>query len=84
MLKDTLKQEIDNLNEEQLKKIADLITSLKAEDNNQRNNQRELNPFWQRATPGERSQDFRQWVSQLPHSNISLTDDAFDRSSIYD
>jgi hypothetical protein len=32
MLKDTLKQEIDNLNEEQLKKIADFMFSLKAQD----------------------------------------------------
>ena len=80
MLKDTLKQEIDNLNEEQLEQIAELINSLK----NQDENKRELKPFWQLATPEERSQEFREWVAQLPHNNISLSDDAFDRESIYD
>ncbi|MEM7591922.1 MAG: hypothetical protein AAF383_10470 [Cyanobacteria bacterium P01_A01_bin.83] len=80
MLKDTLKQEIDNLNEEQLKQIADLIISLKVQDKNRSN----LKPFWQKATPEERSQDFREWVTQLPHSNISLSDKVFDRISIYD
>lgn len=32
MLKDTLKKEIDNLNEEQLKKIADFVVFLKSQD----------------------------------------------------
>ena len=80
MLKDTLKQEIDSLNEEQLEKIADLITSLKSQDKDKR----ELKPFWQKATSEERSQEFREWAAQLPHNNISLSDDAFDRESIYD
>lgn len=43
-----------------------------------------LKPFWQTATPKERSQEFREWVAQLPHSDVSLSDDAFDRDSIYD
>ena len=32
MLKDTLKKEIDGLNDEQLKKIADFVILLKAQD----------------------------------------------------
>ena len=32
----------------------------------------------------ERSEDFRQWVTQLPHTNVTLADDAFDRGSIYE
>jgi hypothetical protein len=80
MLKDTLKKEIDHLNEEQLQKIADFMALLKT----QATKKVETKPFWQRATPKERAQDFREWVSQLPHSNISLTNEAFERDSIYD
>lgn len=61
MLKDTLKKEIDNLNEEQLKKIADFVVLLKAENTKKI----ETKPFWQQATPTERAQNFRDWVSQL-------------------
>ncbi len=88
MLKDTLKKEIDNLNDEQLKKIADFIILVKAQDKQKA----EIKPFWQRATPAERTafagatqtQDFREWVSQLSHTSPSLPDEAFARSSIYD
>ncbi|NJL01737.1 MAG: hypothetical protein HC838_03960 [Spirulinaceae cyanobacterium RM2_2_10] len=40
--------------------------------------------FWQRATPIERAQDFRAWVLQLPTTQSSLPDEAFDRGSIYE
>ncbi|MBE9047092.1 hypothetical protein IQ255_22285 [Pleurocapsales cyanobacterium LEGE 10410] len=80
MLKDTIKKEIDQLNDEQLRKIADFMASLKAQDVKKT----ETQLFWQRATPKERSQEFREWVAQLPHNNISLSDEAFDRESIYD
>lgn len=80
MLKDTIKKEIDRLDDDQLRKIADFMASLKAQNTKKTENQ----PFWQKATPKERSQDFRQWVAQLPHSNISLSDEAFNRESIYD
>ena len=80
MLKDTLKKEIDGLNDEQLKKIADFVILLKAQDKQKT----QVKPFWQRATPEERSQNFREWVSQLSHTSPSLPDEAFDRSSIYD
>jgi hypothetical protein len=40
--------------------------------------------FWQRATPTERAEDFRLWVDQLPKTNTTLADEAFDRGSIYE
>ena len=80
MLRETLKQEIDKLSETQLRKIADFVTSIKA----QAQQLNKIMPFWQRATPTERAQDFREWVNQLPKTGFSLTDDAFDRDSIYE
>ena len=80
MLKDNLKKEIDNLNDEQLKKIADFVILLKAEDKHKVT----VKPFWQRKTPQERSREFREWVSQLSLTSPSLPDEAFDRSNIYD
>lgn len=80
MLRDTLKQEIDKLSESQLRKIADFVTSIKA----QAQQLAKTVPFWQRATPKERAQDFRDWVAQLPKTSLSLTDEAFDRGSIYE
>jgi len=41
-------------------------------------------PFWQRATPSERAIEFQEWVEQLPKTNVSLSNEAFDRSKIYD
>jgi hypothetical protein len=41
-------------------------------------------PFWQRATPLERAKDFQEWVEQLPKTNVSLANEAFDRSKIYE
>lgn len=41
-------------------------------------------PFWQRATPSERAKEFQEWVEQLPKTNVSLSNEAFDRSKIYD
>ena len=40
-------------------------------------------PFWQRATPSERADELLEWVAQLPETNLTLPDEAFDRSSIY-
>lgn len=80
MLRDTLKQEIDKLSESQLRKIADFVISIKV----QTQQLSKTIPFWQRATPTERAQDFRDWVAQLPKASLSLTDEAFDRDSIYE
>lgn len=80
MLKEALKLEIEKLNEEQLQKIADFIALVQAQSQ-----QVAIDvPFWQSATPLERSQDLRKWVSQLPQTSLSLPDAAFDRASIYD
>ncbi|MEM9155812.1 MAG: hypothetical protein AAGB13_12400 [Cyanobacteria bacterium P01_F01_bin.33] len=80
MLRETLKQEIDKLNDSQLRRLADFIDSVKI----QAQQLVQVTPFWQRATPVERDADFRRWVSQLPKTSITLSDDAFDRSNIYE
>ena len=80
MLRETLKQEIDKLSDSQLKRIADFIDSVKT----QAQQLVQIVPFWQRATPIERAEDFRRWVSQLPKASITLPDDAFDRGNIYE
>ncbi|PSN18708.1 hypothetical protein C7271_11105 [filamentous cyanobacterium CCP5] len=80
MLRDALKQEIDKLSELQLRKIADFVTSLKA----QSQQPSKPVPFWQSATPAERSQDLRAWTAHLPKPSPSFSDNAFDRSSIYE
>lgn len=80
MLRETLKQEIDRLNENQLRKIIDLVISFKTQT--EPISKDDL--FWPHATPLERAQNFRTWVSQLPETRSSLPDEAFDRSTIYD
>ena len=80
MLRENLKQEIDKLNDSQLRKIADFIHSVKA----QAQQLAQSTPFWQCATPVERADDFRRWVAQLPNTSITLSDEAFDRGNIYE
>lgn len=80
MLRESLKQEIDQLSESQLKKIAEFVSVIKA----QAQQLAKTIPFWQRATPIERAQNFREWVAQLPKTGLSLTDQAFDRDNIYE
>jgi hypothetical protein len=80
MLRETLKQEIDQLSESQLRKLADFVASIK----NQAQQLAKSVPFWQRATPIERAEDFRAWVAQLPETRLSLPDEAFDRGNIYE
>lgn len=76
MLRETLKKDIDKLSESQLQAISDCVNAVKA--------QAQPLAKWQHATPTERSEDFRQWVTQLPSTNVTLADDAFDRDSIYE
>ncbi len=80
MLRETLKQEIDKLDDSQLQKIADLINLVKA----QAQQLTQSVPYWQYATPAERAEDFRTWVAQLPRTNVNLADEAFDRRNIYE
>ncbi|NJM86871.1 MAG: hypothetical protein HC847_06395 [Hydrococcus sp. RU_2_2] len=79
MLREDLKKELDKLNDEQLQKIADFITSLEL----QSEQITQSTPFWQRTTSTERSREFREWVSQLPKDSPSLSDEAFSRDTIY-
>jgi hypothetical protein len=80
MLRDTLKQEIDQLSESQLRKLAEFVASIKS----QAQQLAKSVPFWQRATPRERAEEFRLWVAQLPETRLSLPDEAFDRGNIYE
>ncbi|MEM9006452.1 MAG: hypothetical protein AAGE59_23375 [Cyanobacteria bacterium P01_F01_bin.86] len=80
MLRENLKQEIDKLNDSQLRKIADFINSVKAQAQQLAHSM----PFWQRATPVERADNFRGWVAQLPKASVTLSNEAFDRSNIYE
>lgn len=80
MLRENLKKELDKLNDEQLKKIADLIAFIEFQSKQAASSA----PFWQRATPAERAREFREWVSQLPKNSPSLSNEAFSRDSIYE
>lgn len=80
MLRENLKKEIDKLNEEQLKKIADFIALIEFQSKQVESSV----SLGQRATPAERAREFREWVSQLPRSGVSLPDEAFSRDSIYE
>lgn len=79
-LRETVKKQIDSLNENQLSRIADYISSLTT----QAKTVMKTKPFWQSATPKERAQDFVEWISGLNNTGSSLTDEAFDRASIYE
>lgn len=81
MLREKLKQELDRLNEDQLKKIADFITLIESESERVTLS---FVPFWQTATPAERAREFRDWISQLPRTNVSLSDEDFSRDLIYE
>jgi hypothetical protein len=80
VLRDTLKRELDNLNETELSRISEFILSLKW----QARNIIKTTPFWESASPKERSQDFLEWVSGLNKTGTTLADEAFDRTTIYE
>lgn len=80
LLRETLKRELDTLNESQLSRIAEHILSLKV----QTQTKMRTAPFWASATPKERSQDFLEWVSRLHKTGSALPNEAFDRDSIYE
>lgn len=80
VLRETVKKQIDSLNENQLSRIADYILSLKV----QAKSVMKTTPFWQNATPKERAEDFLEWVSGLNKTGLTLSDEAFDRGSIYE
>ena len=80
MLREKLKQELDKLNEEQLKKVADFFAALEFQSRQVESSV----PFWRIATPAERAREFREWVSLLPANSPSLPDAAFSCDSIYE
>jgi hypothetical protein len=80
MLREDLKKELDALNDDQLKKVADFIAFVEFQSK-----QAAVSvPFWQSAAPAERAREFREWVLQLPKGSPSLPDEAFSRDSIYE
>ena len=78
ILREQLKQELDQLNEAQLQQVAILLTSLRELGNPQKT------PFWQQATPAERAAYCRKWVKTLPRTAPSLPDESLDRGNIYE
>jgi hypothetical protein len=80
MLREDIKKELDKLNDDQLKKIADFIADLEFQSRQVASSV----PLWQRATPYQRAREFREWVLQLPKGSPSLRDEAFSRDSIYE
>lgn len=81
MLKEKIKQKLDRLNEEQLEKIANFISLIESQPDQVES---PFIPFWLIATPAERAREFRDWVSQLPTTSVSLPDEAFSRDRIYE
>ncbi len=79
MLREEIKKELDKLNDEQIKKIADFIAFVEFQSKQVTSS----TPFWQRSTSVERSREFRKWISQLPKNGLSLPDEAFNRDNIY-
>lgn len=79
MLKEKVKQEIDKLNDDQLKQVESFISAIQAQAESSEKTPR----FWQTATREERIKDILEWTAQLPKTGVSLPDEAFDRESIY-
>lgn len=80
MLRETLKHEIDTLSESQLARIAVFVDVVKS----QAQTWLKAMPFWQSASPADRARDFRIWTAGLPKVGVSLSDEAFNRESIYE
>lgn len=80
MLSERLKHEIDTLSESQLARIALFVDAIKS----QAPTWLKTRPFWQSASSADRSRDFRMWTAGLPKVGITLSDEAFDRESIYE
>ncbi|GAP97536.1 hypothetical protein [Leptolyngbya sp. NIES-2104] len=79
MLRDKVKQEIDRLNEDQLKQVEGFIASIK----HQAEKPQALLQSWNAVTPEEWVKSFQEWTAHLPKTGVSLPDEAFDRESIY-
>lgn len=80
-LRESLRQELDHLSNDQLQRVAELIAVLTGQ----------TLPFAQEPatatkeeTSAERADDFLVWASHLPQIGRDLPDEAFDRGTIYD
>jgi predicted metalloendopeptidase len=79
MLREELKQRLDKLDDEQLKKIADFIASIETQSKQAARS----TPAEQKAISVEKAKEFRKWISHLPQGGLSLPDEAFSRDIIY-
>ena len=75
MLREDLKQEIDDLSEEQLIKLSDFLALIQLQA---RENQKTID-LKQQVSYKQRAEEFKQWVMQLPKDSntISLSDKGF-------
>jgi hypothetical protein len=79
-LKENLKQNLDRLNEEQLKQVANFIAFIEFTARRVGVNL----PFWQIATPTGRVARWRESVAKRGTVSPNLPDAALHRDSIYD
>jgi hypothetical protein len=79
MLREKVKQEIEQLSEDQLKQVESFIAAIQVQSEQSQKPKR----FWETATQEEWLKDFREWTQQFPKTGGSLPDEALDRESIY-
>ncbi|MDJ1168900.1 hypothetical protein PMG71_05630 [Roseofilum sp. BLCC_M154] len=76
-LKETLKQELDRLNEDQLQQVANFIAFVEFTA------KQDSFPLWQTTTPAQRAAKWRESVAQPGTISPNLPDSALGRDSIY-
>ncbi|MBE9012258.1 hypothetical protein IQ250_18840 [Pseudanabaenaceae cyanobacterium LEGE 13415] len=79
MLKEKVKQQIDKLNDEQLKQVESFITAIQVQSEQSQTSKR----YWETATKEEWLKSFHEWTQQFPKTEVILPDEAYDRESIY-
>lgn len=79
MLKEKVQQEIEKLNEDQLKQVESFIAALQVQSEQSETPKR----FWETATKEEWLKSFDEWTQQFPKTGGSLPDEAYDRENIY-
>ncbi|MDJ1185629.1 hypothetical protein [Roseofilum casamattae] len=80
VLLEQIKQKLDQFNDVQLDRVAHLIEAIEAEGHGFTG---KTQPLWCKKTSTERAEEFDRWVAQLPRTNISLPDEAFNRDNLY-
>lgn len=79
LLRESLKRELDSLDESQLSRIATFIHVMITPNTNRTKSV----VLWQNASKAERARDLRTWATDLRDTGVSLPNEAFDRESIY-